>query len=103
MRFSRSLVTVSLLGALAITLMQGICNSSRADMLHFYSGKVMQGKLSRVTGDLIEFIEGNGFGDQQVVRRLTLSNRHDVVETRRNEKYFGEIIYVDKFKVDIQT
>jgi|GEM_PF-2986349 len=103
MRFSRSLVVAGFLGALTVTLMQGIAAISRADVLHFHSGKVMQGKLSRVTGDLIEFAEGGGFGNLQVVRRLTLSNRRDVVETRRDERYFGEIIYVDKFKVDMQT
>lgn len=104
MRFSpRSLVVAGFLGALAITLTHGASNICRADVLHFHSGKVMQGKLSRVTGDLIEFAEGGGFGNLQVVRRLTLSNRRDVVETRKNERYFGEIIYVDKFKVDMQT
>lgn len=103
MRFTKSIVATSLLGAFALTLIQGLCAISLADVLHFHNGKLMRGKVGRVTGDLIEFTEGNSFGSQEIIRRLHLSNRHDIVETRRNERFFGEIVYIDKFKVDIQT
>jgi hypothetical protein len=103
MRITQSVLAIGLIAGLGIALLQGINTECLADALHFYSGKMMRGKLSRVTGDLIEFTEGNGFGSKKVIHRLHLSNRHDCVETRNKLSYFGEIIYVDKFKIDMQT
>lgn len=77
-----------------------------ADVLHFHNGKVVRGKVKRIAGELIEFRPSGQpmwLGSVERIQRLTLSSRQDVVETRNNHKYFGEILYIDKFKVEITT
>ena len=92
----------SILGiGLGAGLLAGICVPASADVLHFYNGKTLQGKVSRVTGDIIEF-KPDWF-NSQFIERITLTNRRDIVETRTGKKYFGEIIYIDKFQVELQT
>lgn len=103
MRFSRATVALGIRLSLGVILLTAFTGNSLADVLHFHSGKILRGKVSRVTGEIIEFTEGDSFGSKQNVKRLTLSNRCDIVETRKGEKYFGEIVYIDKFKIDMQT
>ncbi|WP_373532614.1 hypothetical protein [Vampirovibrio sp.] len=74
-----------------------------ADLMHFENGKVVRGKLDRLTGDIIEFKEAGLFGSKLHIARIQLSNRHDVVETLGNKRYFGEIVYLDRFKLELKT
>lgn len=84
-----------------LTLCTGVALSAWADTIHFYNGKVQRGKIYRVTGDLIEFKPR--FTQSQNIQRLTLTNRHDVVELRNGQKSFGEITYLDPFQVELAT
>src|SRR5690349_1479498 len=88
---------VSLLAALMIP---GI---AFADVVHFYNGKLLRGKLKRVTGDIIEFRQGDLFGSTENIPRLKMSSRYDMVETLTGHKYYGEIFYMDKFKIDLKA
>ncbi len=89
------------LGLAAITLfLIPVCGF--ADMIHYVNGKIVKGKLDRVTGDIIEFRETNRFGSAIQVHRIELTNRHDVVMTKKCN-YFGEIVYLDRFKLDLRT
>jgi hypothetical protein len=88
---------------LALALLTVCAPQSWADVMHFMNGKLVQGKLDRVTGDIIEFREKSSLGNKMNVHRIQLTNRHDVVETSRKKRYFGEIVYVDKFKLDLKT
>jgi hypothetical protein len=75
-----------------------------ADVVHFANGNTVQGKLDRLTGDIIEFRRNSRFmGNLDYFKRIQLTDRHDVVETRDRKKYFGEIIYLDNFILEIQT
>jgi hypothetical protein len=77
-----------------------------ADVVHFSDGQVVRGKLNRVTGDLIDFKRRGEFfllSNQEIIQRIRLTNRHDIVELRNSQKYFGEIVYVDKFKIELKT
>jgi hypothetical protein len=76
---------------------------AHADVVHFYNGKVLRGKISRLTGDIIEFNASGLSTDNEAFERLTLTNRHDVVDIRGGKRLFGEIIYIDKFKVELST
>lgn len=74
-----------------------------ADTLHFVNGKIVRGKLDRVTGDIIEFRENSNYGSKMNIHRIQLTNRHDIIETRGDKRYFGEIVYLDRFKLDLRT
>ncbi len=89
--------------ALALVLLTASVPQSWADVMHFMNGKLVQGRLDRVTGDLIEFRENSNFGSKMNIHRIQLTNRHDVVEVSRKKRYFGEIVYLDKFKLDLKT
>lgn len=103
MRFFKPGFAVGASFSLALLILASAVSPCLADVLHFHSGKIMRGKVNRVTGDIIEFTEGDVFGNKEHVKRLLLSNRRDMVQTRDKEKLYGEIIYVDKFKIDLQT
>jgi len=103
MRFFKPGFAVGFSFSLALLILASVVSPCLADVLHFHSGKVMRGKVNRVTGDIIEFTEGDVFGNKEHVKRLLLSNRKDMVQTRDKEKLYGEILYVDKFKIDLQT
>lgn len=80
--------------------------ASWGDVLHFRDGQVLRGSVERVTGDLVEFRRQGKFSffrNHEVIQRLRLSNRHDVVETRDKKKYFGEVVYVDSFNLELRT
>lgn len=85
---------------LCLALLAGSVPASLADVLHFHNGKVVRSKLHRVTGELVEF---KGLGEKGTVSRLNLTNRRDVVELLGGEKLFGEILHVDKFRLEIMT
>lgn len=89
-------------GLIALVLMS-LTLPGFADVMHFENGKVVQGKLYRVTGDIIEFRENNGFGNKMQIHRIELTNRRDIVETWGEKRFFGEIVYLDKFKLDLKT
>lgn len=101
--FSKHPQALGLKLGLALVLLTACVPQSWADVMHFMNGKLVQGKLDRVTGDLIEFREKSSFGSKMNVHRIQLTNRHDVVETGRKKRYFGEIVYLDKFKLDLKT
>lgn len=78
------------------------------DMLYFQDGQSVHGRLSRVTGELIEFQAGGTHGRfweqrTKIVQRLQLSNRQDRVETRTGQTEIGEVFYVDAFNVELRT
>jgi hypothetical protein len=78
------------------------------DVLYFQDGESLHGRLSRVTGELIEFQAGGStvrFWERRLktVRRLQLGSRWDRVETRTGETQVGEIFYVDAFNVELRT
>jgi hypothetical protein len=93
----RVTVALGLLATLAIPV------NMFADVIHFYNGSLMRGKLEHVDGDILEFHSGGVFGSSQNVSRLHLSNRHDLVETLGHHTYYGEIVYMDTFQVDLKT
>jgi hypothetical protein len=74
-----------------------------ADVMNFQNGKIVQGKLERLTGDIIEFKETRPFGGNMHVNRIQLTNRHDIVAVHGLKRYFGEIIYLDRFKLELKT
>jgi hypothetical protein len=74
-----------------------------ADVLHFYDGQLLRGDVKRVTGDIIEFKQQGMFGSRENIARLRLSNRHDIVETLTGTRHYGEIFYVDKFKIELKA
>ncbi len=84
------------LGLLAL-----LTSTAWADVVHLHNGKVLRGKLSRATGDILEF--KTDWLNRQNIQRLTLTNRRDVIELNSGQKHFGEIIYVDKFQIDMKT
>lgn len=86
---------------LGLTLSGGVSLAVGKDAVYFHNGKVMNGKVKRVTGEIIEF--SAGLDSPQTIRRLTLSNRNDIVETRDGQKYFGEIVYIDAFRIEMAT
>jgi hypothetical protein len=75
--------------------------SALADVVHFHNGKTLRGKLTSVTGELIEFKPS--FFRSQTFTRLTLTNNQDVVEMKNFQKYFGRVIYADNWQVAIVT
>lgn len=82
----------------------GFYSLSLADVVHFANGNSVRGKLDRVTGDIIEFRRSKHFyGNLDYFKRIQVTDRHDVVETHDGQKYFGEIIYLDDFLLEIQT
>lgn len=101
----RQLKGISRSGLMLVGLTLGVLWSgvASADTLHFLNGKIVRGKLDRVTGDIIEFREKSGYGSKINIHRIELTNRRDVVETRGDKRYFGEIVYFDRFKLDIRT
>lgn len=103
-------VLKSLLGrgfgfGLIVALSVGFWATSLADMVHFANGNSVRGKLDRLTGDIIEFKRAKHLfgGSLDYFKRIQLTDRHDVAETRDGHKYFGEIIYLDGFVLEIQT
>lgn len=97
-----------LLGSLLLAGLLSQMGSTWADVLHLQNGKVIRGKVERLVGELIEY-QSNGLGinpaggNQGTITRMELSNRHDVVEIRNRQKLFGQIIYIDPYKIEIQT
>ena len=90
--------------SLTIALSLGFWNSSSADLVHFANGNNLRGKLDRMTGDIIEFRRSKHFfGNMDYFKRIQLTDRHDVIETRSGQKYFGEVIYMDDLTLEIQT
>jgi hypothetical protein len=87
--------------ALCLGILAGSPSPAPADVLHFHNGKVLRGKIHRVTGDIIEFRES--YFNKKNIERLTLTNRRDVVEMIDDRKFFGEILYMDALKVEIIT
>lgn len=77
--------------------------SALADVAHFRNGKSIRGKLNAMTGDIIDFKADHSLGSQSTLKRLELNNRCDVVETRNHRLYFGELVYVDTFKMEMKT
>lgn len=89
---------------LGLTLCLGFLAPALADIVHFANGNNLLGKLDRVTGDIIEFKHSlHFFGSMDYFKRIQLTDRHDVVETRNGKKYYGEIIYLDGLTLEIQT
>jgi hypothetical protein len=86
---------------LCLSFLAGNLLPAQADVLHFHNGKVLRGKIHRVTGDIIEFKPS--YFNKQNIQRLTLTNRRDVVELLDDRKYFGEILYMDALKIEIIT
>lgn len=103
MRFTNVSRTTGMKWALCLMAALMIPGIAFADVLHFYDGKLMRGKLKRVTGDIIEFKQDDIFGSTENLPRLRLSNRHDIIETLTGHKYYGEIFYVDKFKIELKA
>lgn len=87
--------------SLALGLFVLLSAYSLADVVHFHNGKVLRGKLSGATGDLFEFKPS--FFRTQSFQRLELTNRHDIIEMRNMQKFFGEIIYANSSVVEIAT
>lgn len=89
---------------LSLAVCMGFWATSFADIVHFANGNSVRGKLDRLTGDIIEFRHSKHlFGNLDYFKRIQLTDRHDVVETHDGQKYFGEIIYLDDFILEIQT
>jgi hypothetical protein len=89
---------------LGLALCLGSLAPALADIVHFANGNNLLGKLDRVTGDIIEFKHSlHFFGSMDYFKRIQLTDRHDVVETRHGKKYYGEIIYLDGLTLEIQT
>jgi hypothetical protein len=89
---------------LSMAVCMGFWATSFADIVHFANGNSVRGKLDRLTGDIIEFRRSKHlFGNLDYFKRIQLTDRHDVVETHDGQKYFGEIIYLDDFMIEIQT
>jgi hypothetical protein len=86
-----------------VSMMSILPMSCLADVLNFHNGKVVHGKLERLTGDIIEFKEAGPFGNRMHVARLKLTNRHDIVAVHGFKRYFGEILYLDRFKLELKT
>jgi hypothetical protein len=74
-----------------------------ADILHFQNGKIVQGKLERLTGDIIDFKEAGPISGDMRIHRIQLTNRHDIVTVHGLKRYFGEILYLDRFKLELKT
>jgi hypothetical protein len=79
-----------------------------ADILHFNNGQQLSGKVSRMTGELIEFKRKDSATSifnpmAEMIKRADLKNRHDAVEMRNHQTYIGEILYMDAFSVEIRT
>jgi hypothetical protein len=92
--------------ALALGLLTQSILPGWSDVIHFRDGQTFRGSLGRITGDIIEFKRQDAFplfGNMETIERLRLTDRRDMVETRNQQKYFGEIIYVDKFKLELRT
>lgn len=89
--------------ALILGILLSATTPALADTMHFLNGKIVRGKLDRVTGDIIEFRESTNYGNKVSIHRIELTNRHDIVEVRGDKRYFGEIVYFDRFKLDIRT
>lgn len=86
-----------------LTLLTGSGLEARADQICFYDGATLQGKLSRVTGEIIEFREGGLLGRKHFLNRLQLNGRQDTIDMADGHQYVGEIVYMDMFKIDIRT
>lgn len=86
---------------LCLSLLTGSLIAADADVIHMHNGKVVRGKIHRVTGDIIEFKPD--LWNKQNIQRLTMTNRRDVIELIDNSKYFGEILYIDAFRVEVIT
>jgi hypothetical protein len=99
--FTRKTAFLTSLLCLGTLLGPALYNGACADIIHMYNGKVIHTKIKRVTGEIIEYT--GALTGRSDVKRIELTSRRDVVETRNGRKYFGEIIYIDKFKVEMQT
>lgn len=87
---------------IALLSMTALPLVSSADVIHLHEGKTVRCTIKRITGDIIEFNQGR-FATQESIQRIRLTNRHDIVETRDNKKFFGEVVYIDKFKIELST
>ena len=92
-------------GALSLTVAlmvaSGLLHPAFADLMNFYNGHVVKGKLTYVAGDLIYY--NTGIGKSGSTHRLNLTNREDVVETYAGHKYIGEVVFVDNMFVELAT
>lgn len=95
--------TQGLIVSLGIMAMLTIPARVFADVLHFHDGTILRGKLEDAAGDILDFHSGGVFGSTQTIPRLHISNRNDLVETIGHHTYYGEIVYVDSFQVDLKT
>ncbi len=98
--FKLSRLQAAAAGLMGLAILAASLPLSWGDVIHFYNGRVVRTKIYRVTGELIEF---KGLGTKGDVQRINLTNRRDVVEVSGNRKYFGEILYMDRFRVEMQT
>src|ERR1700744_4968817 len=102
---SRSFLLIGIISLLLSSLVP--FNQAQADVIHLATGQTVRGKVGRVTGDIIGFQRDTGhfsfFTPEESIQRLRLTNRHDVVETRNQETVYGEILYVDRFRVELRT
>lgn len=89
-------IFMGLLGGLS-----GGLTAQAKDTLHFYNGHVLRGDVEHVVGDLIKFQDA--LGKTAYIKRLQLTNRQDVIQTWANQKYLGEVIYMDDSKTEIRT
>ena len=71
------------------------------DTVKLYNGQVVEGKLLDLTGELIRFRTAKG--GTTTIKRLEAAGRQDIVQTRGKQVYNGEILYVDPFKLEVET
>ena len=87
---------------LALGLMAVIPLTVQArDILNFYNGHTVQGKLTYIAGDLIYY--KTNVGKSGSAKRLNLTNRQDVVRTHIGQKFIGEVVFLDSLWVEMKT
>ncbi len=94
----RTLLTAALTSAV---LFGSVVATSFADTLNFYNGHVVDGNIKSVIGDIIQYQDG--LGKKASARRMTLTNRQDVIRTHAGKIYTGEVLYRDGYSTEIRT
>jgi hypothetical protein len=70
---------------------------AKTDVVNLHNGQAVRGRLLSSPGELIWI--RNELGQETVIRRLEVNTRQDMIVTLDNKIHYGEIEYIDAYKV----
>ncbi|MBY0404112.1 MAG: hypothetical protein K2X66_09450 [Cyanobacteria bacterium] len=74
---------------------------AKTDVVNLHNGQVVRGRLLSSPGELIWI--RNELGQETVIRRLEVNTRQDMIVTVDNKIHYGEIEFIDAYKVFLRS